>query len=101
MFRDESIIARAKQVLNIQNPSESNLKKNYSLIAQFHPDKVNSQNGEQAKILIEAYKLLKCEIKPSECKLLEDNELVASLIPEGVKYIELGIKYEDWMKDRF
>ncbi len=102
MFRDESIIARAKQVLGIKKFSESNLKKSFrSLIYKYHPDKVNSQSNKQAEILIEGYKVLKGEIKPSDCKLLEDDELVSSLLPEGEEPVDLGIKYEDWVKDRF
>ena len=102
MFRDESIIARAKQALKLKEFSESDLKKSFrSLIAKYHPDKGNSQSEEQAKILIEAYKVLKGEIKPSECKLLEDDRLVYSLLPEGVEPVKLGIKYEDWLKENF
>jgi hypothetical protein len=32
---------------------------------------------------------------------MENNELVASFLPEDVKLVELGIKYEDWLNDRF
>lgn len=102
MFRDESIIARAKQVLGVKEFSESNLKKNFrSLIAKYHPDTGNLQGEEQAEVLIEAYQVLKGGIKPLECKLLEDDELISSLLPEGVEPIKLGRKYEDWLKETF
>lgn len=105
MFR-ESIKARAKQVLGINDFSESDLKKRFnSLIREYHPDTSESQrNGqteEQAKLVIEAYKVLSGKIDPIKCKLLENNELLSSLLPNGVRPVELGIKYEDWVKDRF
>lgn len=102
MFREESILARAKQVLGIKEFSESSLKKGFhSRITKYHPDTGDSKQEEQAKALIEAYKVLRGEIKPSECRLLEDDELVSSLLPEGVNPVNLGIWYEDWLKKRF
>ena len=56
---------------------------------------------DQTKALIEAYKVLSGRTKPLNCKLLEDDDLVASLLPKGVKPVKLGMRYEDWMKDRF
>lgn len=106
MFREESIKARAKQVLGINDFSESDLKKRFnSLIRKYHPDTIKSQyNGqteEQAKLLIEAYKVLSGKINPLECKLLENDKLLSSLLPYEACLVELGIKYEDWVKDRF
>ena len=102
IFREESIIARAKQVLGIKKLSESNLNKSFhSLITKYHPDTGDSQREEQAGALIEAYKVLSGKIKPLECRLLENDELVSSLLPEGVGPVELGIKYEDCLKERF
>ena len=102
MFREESIKARAKQVLGVVDNSESNIKKNFYLrITKYHPDKHGSHYIEQAKVLIEAYKVLTNKIKPLDCKLLENDDLVASLLPKEVKPVKLGIKYEDWLKDMF
>ena len=102
LFRDESIIARAKQVLESEDNSKSMIKTNfYSRITKCHPDKCGSSCTEQAKVLIEAYKVLTHRIKPSDCKLLENDDLVASLLPKGVKPAKLGVKYEDWLKDTF
>lgn len=102
MFRDESIIARAKQVLDLEEFSKAKLTKRFrTVIANYHPDRVKSYGEEQAKVLIEAYNVLKGELKPSECRLLEDDELVASLLPDGVTPVPLGLKYENWLKETF
>ena len=106
MFRDDSIKARAKQVLRINDFSESDLKKAFnSLIRKYHPDtsksQCNEQTEEQAKLLIEAYKVLSGKINALECNLLEKDGLLLSLLPDGVRPVELGIKYEEWIKDRF
>ncbi|MFH0896878.1 MAG: J domain-containing protein [Candidatus Bathyarchaeota archaeon] len=102
MFREDSIIARAKQVLNVEDYIESNVKKNfYSRIAKYHPDKHGSDTTEQAKVLIEAYDVLTSRAKPLECKLLEDDDLVASLLPKDMKPVKLGVRYEDWLKQNF
>jgi len=102
MFREESIIARAKQVLGVGDNPELSIKKNFYIrITKYHPDKHGSIYEEQAKVLIEAYKVLTGKIKPLDCRLLEKDELVASLLPKGVKIVKLGIKYEDWLKDTF
>ena len=102
MFREDSIIARAKQVLGVNDNSESSIRKNFfSRITKYHPDKCGSPYTEQSKVLIEAYKVLTGRVKPLDCKLLENDELVASLLPEGVKPVKLGVKYEDWLKDMF
>ena len=102
MFREESIIARAKQILGVEDDSRSIIKKNFfSCIAKYHPDKHGLSYAEQAMVLIEAYNVLTCRVNPLDCKLLEDDQLVSSLLPEGAKPVELGIKYEDWLKERF
>jgi DnaJ-class molecular chaperone len=72
MFREESILARAKQVLGIEEASEAIIKKNFrSRIVKFHPDKKGALFKKQAKVLLEAYNVLLGKIKPLECKLLE------------------------------
>lgn len=102
MFREESIIARAKQLLGLEDNSESSIKKKFfSCITKYHPDMHGSVHTEQAIVLIEAYEVLTGRIKPLDCKLLEKDDLVASLLPEGVKLVKLGVKYEDWLKDTF
>jgi hypothetical protein len=102
LFREESIIARAKQVLGVGDNPELSIKRNfYMRIAKYHPDKHGSIYEEQAKVLIEAYMVLTGRIKPLDCKLLEKDELVVSLLPEEAKPVKLGVKYEDWLKDTF
>ena len=102
MFREDSVIARARQVLGVGNEQEMNIKRNFfSRIRQFHPDTHGSLYVEQTQLLIEAYNVLTGKIKTSACSLLEKDELVASLLPEGVKPVKLGIKYEDWIKDKY
>lgn len=102
VFKDESIIARAKQVLGVENDLDTNMRKNFlSRIAKYHPDKSGPFHKERAGVLIEAYHVLTGRVKPLDSKLLENDELVASLLPEGVKPVKLGTKYDDWLKDRF
>jgi hypothetical protein len=102
MFREESIIARARQVLGIANDREPKIKQHFlTRIAKYHPDKRGPRSKEHAEVLIEAYQVLTGRIKPSECPLLENDDLVASLLPAGVKPVKLGIKYDEWVKDRF
>jgi hypothetical protein len=101
-FREESIIARAKQILEVEGDSRSIIKKNFFLrIAKYHPDKCGSLCTEKAKVLIEAYDVLTGRVQPLDCKLLENDDLVASLLPKGVKPVKLGIRYEDWLKENF
>jgi len=102
MFREDSIIARARQVLGVEKGQEVSIKKRFfSRIARYHPDKCGSPCTEQAKVLVEAYEVLTGRVKPLDCKLLENDDLVASLLPAGVKPVRLGMKYADWLKGRF
>jgi hypothetical protein len=51
IFREESIIARAKQILEVEGDSGSIIKKNFfSRIAKYHPDKCGPPCTEQAKL---------------------------------------------------
>lgn len=101
-FWDESVKARALQVLGVTNCSESNLKRCFkALIAKYHPDSGTSQHEDQAKVLIEAYQVLRGKIKPSECQFLDNDKLLYPLLPDGVNLIKLGIKYEDWVRNTF
>lgn len=102
MFRKDSIIARARQVLGVEKELDADIKKRFfSRITLYHPDKQGPIYKERTEILIEAYHVLTGRIKPLDCKLLENDRLVASLLPAGVKPVKLGMKYEDWLKDRF
>ena len=102
MFREESIIARARQILGVEDDSRPTIRKNFfSRIAKYHPDKCGPPCTEQAKVLIEAYEVLTGRIKPLDCKLLEKDSLVASLLPKGVKPVKLGVRYEDWLIENF
>ena len=102
MFWEESIIARARQVLGIETDRETNIKQHFlSRIAKYHPDKCGPRYKEHTEVLIEAYHVLTGRIKPSACSLLDNNDLVADLLPDGVKPVKLGIKYDVWLKDRF
>lgn len=102
MFRNDSIVARARQILGLEDDQRSNVRRKFfTLIGKYHPDRQGSTYMDQTKVLIEAYKVLSGRINPLNCRLLEDDNLVASLLPKGVKPVELGIRYEDWIKDRF
>lgn len=102
MFWKESIIARARQVLGVENDRETNIKQHFlTRITKYHPDKRGPRSKERAEVLIEAYHVLTGRIKPSECTLLENDDLVADLLPDRVKPVKLGVKYDEWVKDRF
>jgi hypothetical protein len=102
MFREESIRARANQILRVEKASKSLIKKHFtSLIAKYHPDKCGSPCIEKAKVLIEAYDVLMGKVAPLNCKLLENDDLVASLLPKGVIPVKLGVRYEDWLIENF
>ncbi len=102
MFREESIIARARQVLGIEDEREPKIKQHFlTRIAKYHPDKRGPHSKERAEVLIEAYHVLTGRIKPSACALLENDDLVADLLPKGVKPVKLGIKYDEWMRNQF
>ena len=101
-FREESIRARAKQILGVEGESRAILKKSfYLLIAKYHPDTCGPPCTEKAKVLIEAYHVLTGRVKPLDCKLLENDDLMASLLPEGETPVKMGIRYEDWLKETF
>jgi hypothetical protein len=78
MFREEYVLARAKQILGVEGNSRSTIKNkiNYKKELRFahsqkyHPDKRDPSYTEQAKVLIEAYNLLAGRVKPLDCKLL-------------------------------
>ena len=98
MFREESIRARASQILGVEDNSRSTIRKNFfSRIVKYHPDKCGLPCTEQAKVLIEAYHVLTGRAQPLDCKLLENDEPVASLLPKGENPVKLGVRYEDWL----
>ena len=102
LFREESIRARAKQILGVEGDSRLIIKRNFfSKMSKYHPDKCGAPCTDKAKVLIEAYDVLAGKVKPLDCKLLETDELVASLLPKGVKPVKLGARYEDWIKENF
>ena len=102
VFREESIRARANQILGVEGESKALIKQHFtSLIAKYHPDTCGSLCTEQAKVLIEAYHVLTSRVKPLDCKLLENDDLVASLLPKGKTPVKLGIRYEDWLEENF
>ena len=102
MFRKDSIMARARQVLRVEKGLEANIKQNFiSQITKYHPDKHGPRYKAQTGVLIEAYQVLTGRVKPVDCTLMEDDELVSSLLPAGVKPVTLGMRYGDWLIDRF
>ena len=102
MFRAESVIARAKQILGMTGNSRLTIRKNFfSLITKHHPHKCGSPCTERAKVLIEVYHVLTGRVRPVDCKLLENDKLIASLLPKGKTPVKLGVRYEDWLKENF
>ena len=43
---------------------------------------------------------MKGELK-LECQLLNDDDLVSFLLPEGVEPMKLGIEYGEWLNETF
>lgn len=102
IFWEDSIIARARQVLSVENEQEMTIKSHFFiLLRRFHPDMHGSHYREQTQLLIEAYNVLTGKSIPSDSLSLENDDLVISLLPKTVTPVKLGIKYEDWIKAKY
>lgn len=88
------MLFRARQVFHINDFSESNRIESFtSVIARHRPDTGTSPREDWVPALIEAYAVLRAKIEPSDCRLLEQNAIISSLLPKGVEPVELGTKY--------
>jgi len=91
MVLEESMLAGAKQVL-VDKKFEPNQRISFhSLINIYRSDMGVSRQEAQARARIEA-QVSRNQIKSSECKLLEKDELAPSPQPKEVRSVELGIE---------
>ena len=103
--REDSLKERALQILNLRYIIESDIKTSYrKRILEYHPDRHPEANGNSDKLLEyenkikvvnQSYELLLdvlhgIQINISKYSLLEDTDLVQSILPENVKPVPLG-----------
>ena len=105
MTREDSFKLRALQVLNLRYIIESDIKGSYKRrILELHPDRHPESKGDSNKLLEyenklkavnQSYDLLMdviqgIQIKTGKFSLLEDTDLIQSILPESVKPTPLG-----------
>jgi hypothetical protein len=103
--REDSLKERALQILNLKYVIESDVKSSYKRrIMEYHPDRHPEAKGNSDKLLEyeniikvinQSYELLLdvlqgIQINISKYSLLEDTDLVQSILPENVKPVPLG-----------
>jgi len=108
-FREDSIRRRAEQILSVDSDSsEVEIKKAYRrLILKYHPDRNPKDHDSMKKmqLIAQAHDLLLRGIVYDDdlkrYELLEDDELVKSILPKGVEPEPLGESYRDWHRKQF
>lgn len=93
--KEDSLKERALQILNLRYPIESDIKRSYKKrIFEYHPDRHPKLRGnasemrecEKKVMVVNQLDLLNSgKIDVAKYCLLEDTELVQSLLPENVK----------------
>jgi len=111
--REDSLKDRALQILNLKYIIESDIKSSYRRrILEYHPDRHPEVKGKselleyenKIKVTNQSYDLLLdvlhgIKINISKYSLLEDTDLVQSILPETVKPIPLGkTEMELWIE---
>jgi len=112
--REDSLKERALEILNLKYPIEDDIKNSYKRrIFESHPDRHPEltddpdklrEYQERIKVIIQAFELLlavlnRAKIDPNKYCLLEDTDLIQSLLPENVKPFPLGkTEQEIWME---
>ncbi|MGQ9719402.1 MAG: J domain-containing protein [Nitrososphaerales archaeon] len=108
-FREDSIRRRAEQVLGLtSDASKEDIVKAYRKLAlRYHPDRNPKDRDSMKKmqLIAQAHDLLLRGIvydnNLKQYELLEDDDLVKSILPEGVEPEPLGQSYRDWHKNQF
>ncbi len=106
LFREDSLQKRALQVLRLKpNATRSEIKKSFwKLALRHHPDRTKEglAGDKIMQLLVQAYELLtETYVDPSKYKLLEDDELILSILPKGTRIEPLRPTYEEWHKKHF
>jgi curved DNA-binding protein CbpA len=106
LFREDSLKKRAFQVLRLEPKANvSEIKKQFrKLSLKYHPDRTKaSAANRKMQLIVQAYELLtkKTYIDPSKYKILEDDQLIFTVLPKGTKIEPLRPTYEEWNKKQF
>jgi curved DNA-binding protein CbpA len=107
LFREDSLKKRAFQVLRLEPKANiSEIKKQFwKLSLKYHPDriKVKPAANSRMQLIVQAYELLTKEtyIDPSKYRLLEDDQLILTVLPKGTRIEALRPTYEEWHKKQF
>jgi len=108
-FKEDSIRIRAEQILGLDSyANEEEIKSAYRrLTLRYHPDRDPKDHSLMRKmqLIVQAHDLLlKGMVYDENLKqyeLLEDDELVRSILPKGDEPEPLGISYKDWHRKQF
>ncbi|MCP8323784.1 MAG: DnaJ domain-containing protein [Candidatus Methylarchaceae archaeon HK02M2] len=108
-FKEDSIRIRAEQILGLDSyAKEEDIKNAYrKLTLRYHPDRDSKDHSLMRKmqLIVQAHDLLLkgmvYDDNLRQYELLEDDELVRSLLPEGEEPEPLGISYKDWHRKQF
>ena len=83
----------------------SEIKKQFwKLSLKYHPDRTTaSAANRRMQLIVQAYELLTKDryMDSSKYKLLEDDQLILTVLPKGVKIEPLRPTYEEWCKKQF
>jgi hypothetical protein len=106
LFREDSLKRRAFQVLQLEPEADiSEIKKQFwKLSLKYHPDRTTaSAANRRMQLIVQAYELLTKDryMDSSKYKLLEDDQLILTVLPKGVKIEPLRPTYEEWHKKQF
>lgn len=107
-FKEDSIKRRAEQILGVDSEaSEDEIKRAYRrLVLKYHPDRNPEDHNsmKRMQLITQAYDLLLKGIDyddPKQYELLEDEELIRSILPKGIEPEPLGESYKDWHRKQF
>jgi len=107
LFREDSLKRRAFQVLQLKPEANiSEIKKQFwKLSLKYHPDRTKKKPAANRKmqLIIQAYELLTKDtyIDSSKYKLLEDDELILTVLLKGTRIEPMHPTYEEWHKKQF
>lgn len=114
--REDSLKERALQILNLRYLNEQDIKASYRRrVIQYHPDKhpeekVNPKKMEEyqdkMRVINQAHELLldllqDIKIDRSKYSLLENTDLVQSVLPQDVNPVPLGKTKTDLWKEKY